>query len=353
MIDEVHTTSIGRGIADVNKDYILQEEPMARLVFRPQIHNGGIRGRIIRQRRRERDDVWSDDERIDIRTLEKGENFNVEIKTEAVVRLDEALQELKQLLSEQGVQFGSNSFQIVDSDALVITDENKAEIFKKIIDGGYGDDFWVELASAEPITASGIASGRIIDEKRGVIADLQQRLIPSNISQYHETNGDDSWQNFILDNNWLFGANYLEPIDKTKINIAGSMPDFIYPSADGYADILEIKLPTENVVLQDASHVGSWRWCGETNKAIGQVTNYIVDIERNILEVEKQVRSNYGIEISFLKPRAFILIGNSEGWEQDKKDGMRKLNSVLHGIEVITYAELVSRGINMLHDKNN
>ena len=48
-----------------------------------------------------------------------------------------------------------------------------------------------------------------------------------------------------------------------------------------------------------------------------------------------------------LKPRAFILIGKNDGWDISKKEGLRKLNHVLHGVEVLTYSDLVKRGRNL------
>lgn len=50
------------------------------------------------------------------------------------------------------------------------------------------------------------------------------------------------------------------------------------------------------------------------------------------------------MDVSMLKPRAYILIGQSEGWSNEKKEGLRKLNYSLHGIEIITYSDLIKRG---------
>lgn len=49
-------------------------------------------------------------------------------------------------------------------------------------------------------------------------------------------------------------------------------------------------------------------------------------------------------EINVIKPRAFILIGTEDGWDGETKEAFRKLNHTLHGIEVITYTEIVKRG---------
>ena len=65
--------------------------------------------------------------------------------------------------------------------------------------------------------------------------------------------------------------NYKKPIEKTKINITGIMPDYLFPTLDGFVDVLEIKLPDNEVINKDTSHPGSWKWTAETNIAIGRL----------------------------------------------------------------------------------
>ena len=122
------------------------------------------------------------------------------------------------------------------------------------------------------------------------------------------------------------------------------MPDYLFPTIDGFVDILEIKLPSFSVIEKDKNHAGSWIWSKESNQAIGQVVNYLGETDRLRLEIEKQIKTRYSKEISMLKPRAFILIGMSDDWNQDQRDGLRKLNHALHGIEILTYADLIKRG---------
>ncbi len=122
------------------------------------------------------------------------------------------------------------------------------------------------------------------------------------------------------------------------------MPDYLFPALDGFVDILEIKLPADEVIVSDTSHNGSWKWTPGTNAAIGQVVNYLGEIDRLRFEIERNVKTEYGYEMSLLKPRAYILIGNSTSWENEKKEGLRKMNHALHGIEVLTYKDLLDRG---------
>jgi hypothetical protein len=57
-----------------------------------------------------------------------------------------------------------------------------------------------------------------------------------------ETNGDRSWQDWIYNNRWLFGPQYGAPISQAQVGFH-SIPDFLFPTPDGFIDILEIKLP--------------------------------------------------------------------------------------------------------------
>jgi len=168
---------------------------------------------------------------------------------------------------------------------------------------------------------------------------------------YHETKGKDSWQKWIYDNNWIFGVQYGEPIEKEKIGF-DNIPDFLFPTLDGFIDILEIKKPNHPVIKQDSSHSGSYVWSKEANEAIGQVVNYIYQMELNQYQIRERINEKYAEKIgaffSTIRPRCFVLIGVSDNWGKKEKEGLRKLNHSLHGIDVITYSDLLKRGENLI-----
>lgn len=188
------------------------------------------------------------------------------------------------------------------------------------------------------------------------LAELKSRFSKN----YRETAGKDSWQSWIYKNNWIMGIQYLPPIDNQRVGF-DNIPDYLFPTIDGFIDILEIKLPSHEVIKPDPSHPGSYAWSPETNKAIGQVVNYLYEMELNQLALQKKINRKYakriGREINVIKPRAFILIGVEDDWDGETKEAFRKLNHTLHGIEVITYTEIVKRGeyiINLYSsDKNS
>ena len=174
------------------------------------------------------------------------------------------------------------------------------------------------------------------------LAELEERFAQN----HHETRGKNSWQAWIYQNNWVMGTLYKTPIERVRISF-DSIPDFLFPTIDGYLDILEIKRPSHLVVRQDGSHPGSFAWSSDCNQAIGQVANYIHWMELNQLALTKCINEKYaeklGEEITVLRPRGFVLIGNSDNWSAAQREALRKLNHTLHGIEVLTYSDIVRR----------
>ena len=175
------------------------------------------------------------------------------------------------------------------------------------------------------------------------LKEFEQRLEQN----YPETSGDDPWQLWIYKNNWLFATQYTEPLPKERVGFH-NIPDFIFPTLDGFIDVLEIKKPTFEVLVEDASHHGSYKWSKETNEAIGQAVNYLYEIELHQLEIVKRIEEKQCVRLSAVKPRAIILIGESAKWVRQKHEALRKLNHALHCVEVITYTDLLQRGKRLL-----
>src|SRR3989344_4488636 len=240
---------------------------------------------------------------------------------------------------------------IVDKNRVILVDdENKKAVIEQLLDKGFSQEFWDLANTKDPELTERLSAGRLQVHRKKVIDELKNRLSNSTFS---ETAGDDFWQKWIYKHNWLFGINYETPIEKQKINITGIMPDFLFPTLDGFVDILEIKLPSPEVIEKDDNHSGSWVWSKDTNFTIGQVVNYLSEIDRLKLEIEREIKRVYVKSVSILKPRAFILVGKSDDWELDKIEGLRKLNHSLHGIEILTYSDLLMRGEAFIDSQSN
>ncbi len=151
-----------------------------------------------------------------------------------------------------------------------------------------------------------------------------------------EDHNEKEYGDWFLQNPWVFGTEYLATED-VKIGWRTN-GDIILTSVDGYQDIVELKLPSETLLLRDESH-DNWYPSAALSKAISQATKYIQDSE----DVRTTIVTKEGVP--FLKPRAKIVIGRSNGWPTDKTDKrmdcLRKLNAQLHSIQIMTYDHLL------------
>jgi hypothetical protein len=337
---KIVTNRVGRDFAESNA-VLLEETEDTLLYFRAGIHSGGVRGFLTRVKKT-RSGTWTG---TNIDSFEKvplaaGTRAEIELSTEVVNKLCEAIEERRQIV-EQGIKRGKQEYIVAEKERVVLVDDQtKKGIFEQLLSRGYSADFWKLLEESQPELATRLSVGHLYAEKRKALVEFAERLK----GDFPETAGPDSWQSWIYKNKWLFGVNYTNTIEKMKISIGGIMPDFLFLTADNFVDVLEIKLPKEEVVIADASHPGAYRWSGKTNEAIGQAVSYIDSIERFQDALEKEILRVYGVKASCVKPRAFILIGSKVGWDEYKRSGLRRLNSSLHGIEVLTYSDLIQRG---------
>ncbi len=160
-----------------------------------------------------------------------------------------------------------------------------------------------------------------------------------------EDSGTNSWQNWFTVNYCFFGPSYKQPVTKNLINIRGSKPDFMLVTIDGCVDSLDIKKPNvPNIIQEDPSHTGSFYWSSDVNKSIGQLVNYLYDMDENRYQLAEE------LGISIARPRGIIVIGRSNHWTEREVRAYRKLSYSLHGLEVLTYDHLLDRAKQMLNN---
>jgi hypothetical protein len=110
----------------------------------------------------------------------------------------------------------------------------------------------------------------------------------------------------------------------------------------GYRDIVELKRPDKDVLLYDPAHKNHY-FSAEVSKAIGQCHRYL-DI---LHEAAKHGLLDHK-EVVAYHPRATIVIGRSNGWDEEQQRALHGLNRRLHGITVMTYDHLLAQGERLL-----
>lgn len=149
-----------------------------------------------------------------------------------------------------------------------------------------------------------------------------------------ESLSEDDYKQWFLTHHWVFGTEYLGPEDGTKIGWAVK-GDIVLRSIDGYQDLVELKLPSAEILKYDPSHK-NWYPSVELSKALAQVIKYFQETEdARMLLAQKE-------KLPFLKPRGRIVIGRSNTWQPEQYDALRRLNASLQNIQIMSYDYLLS-----------
>jgi hypothetical protein len=179
---------------------------------------------------------------------------------------------------------------------------------------------------------------------KAVEIDSLRKLASEFKSELNNQHSESWWQNYIQARILIMQQGYIRPIEKMNVAIGNTkFPDFALVTHDNYLDILEIKKPDTTILREDRSR-GNYHWDTEISRAIIQVENYLEHIASQASQVRGFVKDTYGLELKVVRPRGFILAGNSvEFSSQKQRDDFRLLSHGLKNVTVITYDELLVR----------
>lgn len=164
------------------------------------------------------------------------------------------------------------------------------------------------------------------------------------------------WQKFLHEEVFFFISNYIESIREANVNFGKldegeKKPDFIWIDIYGFLDVFEIKTPQTDILAKriDKSHK-NYFLSSDASRAIAQIEKYVLFLEKNVENFEKYISKQTKIPFSVLKPKAFLIIGNSVELEKNpaKKKDFRLLRRSLKNIEFITFNELLDNLKNLL-----
>lgn len=144
------------------------------------------------------------------------------------------------------------------------------------------------------------------------------------------------FQNWIENNLWIFGVEYVRHHDSGKIALF-SEGDLLMESVDGFLDLIELKRPKHNLLKYDDSH-NCYYPHNHLSIVIGQSLFYLQKLSEYKLNIEKEY------ETKVLMPRVKIIIGVSNEFDAEQLHCLRMVNSDLKSIQIISYSDLVKFG---------
>lgn len=170
-----------------------------------------------------------------------------------------------------------------------------------------------------------------LNEMRSAVAQLRQFLEEGESSE-------SVYQDWCEKHTWAFGNAYVVRDDVREIS-TGDKLDLLLPNViAGYRDIVELKRPDMSVLYYDEAHKNFY-FSADVSKALGQCHRY--------LDVLHEVAAN-GLrdhpEVVAYHPRAVVVIGRSNGWNEPKLRALHGLNRRLSGVTIMTYDHLLAQG---------
>ena len=179
---------------------------------------------------------------------------------------------------------------------------------------------------------------------KAIEIDTLKKLAAEFKAELNNQHPESWWQNYIQARILIMQQGYIRPVEKMNVAIGNTkFPDFALVTHDNYLDILEIKKPDTTILKEDRSR-GNYHWDTEISRAIIQVENYLEHIANQAAQVRSFVKDTYDLELKVVRPRGFILAGNSDEFlSQKQHDDFRLLSHGLKNVTVITYDELLVR----------
>jgi hypothetical protein len=140
-------------------------------------------------------------------------------------------------------------------------------------------------------------------------------------------------QEHLTNNPWMFGSEYSQLLPRRTWTRDDRLDYMLRRTVDDYLEIVEIKTPfKESLFIHDKSH-DSYHPSATLSQAIGQVMRYIEEVDRNRDSIVAQDHCDP------LKIRSRVILGRDGPPEHQA--ALRKLNAHLHGIEILTFDQLL------------
>jgi len=193
----------------------------------------------------------------------------------------------------------------------------------------------LERASNDPQLFAEAAAALNLVTYKTAVKDLQ------NLVNAGCDTSEAQFQELLAENPWMFGSEYSELLDRRKWTRDGQQDFVVRRTTDDYIELIEIKTPLDGRILfnKDTSH-GTYYAGAELSKAVGQVENYIEELEadRNTILVKDGEDT--------CKIRAKVIIGRDN--DEQQRRALRRFNGHLHRIEVITFDQLLKIAQNVI-----
>ena len=346
-MDIITTESKGANFVEVKDEFVLDETERTRTVFKAAMHSGGIRGDIIRYRKKP-DGTCEELIPVNFNSLHPDDGIKITLPTSAIKILFEKIQELGAILAKDGIRYGVHDFTIADASALVVNDRNKATIIRKLLAANLGEEVWDQLVQSNPDIATRLASAKLHEDRLISLHTFEEMLSNENLTE-------NDWQDFFEENTWIFGYGLRYQILRviqaqpnyggaTVSGVGGQRGDFLTATEaeTKFTCLVEIKTPNAPLLRNSQYRNGAWGISKELSGAIAQVQVNCAQWEISDSRTEQNREKLIGFNT--ISPKGIVVIGNTSELNcRDKRNSFERFRQELRLPEIITYDELFER----------
>jgi hypothetical protein len=297
--------------------------------------------------------AWKDLNEVDFRSLPPDAGVSIELDSAATRVLFDKLGSLYQIQA-QGVSYGRQDYVVARSDEVIrIDDKSKAQVIRQLLEQGYSEDVWDELAHTNPNLANRLAAAQIQVDREQVIREFRQAL------QDH-LDDEAIWQAFFEQHPWILQSVFSATVfmlggdsyvggktAKGRQGSGGVAADFLFAdeSTKSFA-VVEIKTPGTRLMgpIYRGDGDGEDQDVYSPHKELsGGVVQTRNEIAIAIEHFESVLGKTFKEVESRVHPKGVLIIGSASDLNEREKASFNHFRHGLYSLTVITFDELLRR----------
>jgi len=236
----------------------------------------------------------------------------------------------------------TTELQSKDIDTIIISQDSssKSKILKQLLTNNNLTELF-QLGKLDKESITNLKNAIKITEMERAINEFKQLLISS-------PNREKPFEDWCKENTWAYGNYYVLTEDIHTITNAEKVDALLKNAVNDFRDIVEFKKPSAKILEYDEGH-RNYFFAEDASMAISQAINYAELFD----EVAENGLHRYE-NIKGYNPKSIIIIGRSDGFNQQMIKSLHSLNSRLNNIQVMSYDMLLAQCENLLNQlKNN
>jgi hypothetical protein len=353
------TKSTSLNTADILQDFILDETPTTRRIFKativdnPKDSSASVSGYIVYQKKK-KNDLWEDVRDINLNQLKSGEGVKFYFSCSKMKNFYDALEQ-SYAIGNKGIPFGTKELVVEEVSKIIEVPDDRKQFIISLLGKNIATEIWDELLSLDPDLATKLSYSKIQADRNKSINEFKANL--------EKEMGESYWQEYFVKNQWIFGFGlkyqFLHLLQEQPhyggVNVSGKgaqRGDYLLNTVaeNKFTVLVEIKKPETNLFAHTKSgELGKYRngvplLSYELTGAVSQI-----QVNSKTWEIEgsnsQQNREHLQDEKIFThSPKGIVVIGHTQQLDSSEKRNTFELyRSNIHNPEIITFDELFER----------